>query len=69
MIAAGVARPIAQGQAMIITETAATRALLKRGSGPMDIQTRKVRPDKINTTGTKTAVILSTIAWIGSFAP
>ena len=35
MMDMGVARPSAQGQAMIRTETAATSPKVKRGSGPM----------------------------------
>ena len=43
MIAIGVASPSAQGQAMISTETAATSAKAKRGSGPNVSQARKAR--------------------------
>ena len=41
MIDIGVARPSAQGQAMISTVTAATSANVKRGSGPNIIQAAK----------------------------
>ena len=43
MIAVGVARPIAHGQAMTRTAIAATRAWVRRGSGPSTNQTRNVR--------------------------
>ena len=42
MIDIGVARPRAQGQAMISTATALTRAWASRGSGPSHAQTTKV---------------------------
>ena len=43
MIDIGVARPRAQGQAMMSTATALTRAWAMRGSGPHKDQTMKVR--------------------------
>ena len=42
MIDIGVASPSAQGQAMISTATALTRACARRGSGPTSAQTTKV---------------------------
>ena len=42
MIAVGVARPIAHGQAMISTLIRLTRANVSRGSGPISIQTTNV---------------------------
>ena len=42
MIAVGVARPIAHGQAMITTPMKAVSASVKRGSGPTSIQATNV---------------------------
>ena len=69
MIEVGVARPMAQGQAMISTATALTSAKVSAGSGPKTSQTRKVRAAAAITAGTNHAVTRSTSAWIGSFEP
>ena len=53
MIDMGVARPSAQGQAMIRTETAARRAWARRGSGPARAHTRNVTAAASTTAGTK----------------
>ena len=52
-MAVGVARPMAQGQAMITTETKARRARVKAGSGPKKYQIKKVSTAIPRTTGTK----------------
>ena len=52
MIEVGVARPMAQGQAMISTATALTRAKARAGSGPKSSQTRKVTAAAAITAGT-----------------
>ena len=49
----GVARPSAQGQAMISTDTAATRASVSAGAGPAVNQTVKVTMAMAMTVGTK----------------
>src|SRR5699024_11446706 len=64
-----VARPMAQGQAMIRTATALTSAKVSAGAGPKKSQTRKVTAATASTAGTNQAVTLSARAWIGSFAP
>ena len=53
MIDIGVARPKAQGQAMISTATALTRAWAIRGSGPNAAQAPKVTTATAITAGTK----------------
>ena len=53
MIAMGVARPRAQGQAMMRTATAFTMAWAKRGSGPKIAQTMKVPTDRGDYGGDK----------------
>ena len=52
MIDIGVARPSAQGQAMISTVTAATSANVKRGSGPNVIQAANASSAAAITAGT-----------------
>jgi hypothetical protein len=52
MIDMGVARPSAQGQAMMRTLTAATRPNAKRGSGPKTDQAMKARIAITITSGT-----------------
>jgi hypothetical protein len=52
-IAVGVARPMAQGQAIMTTETKASRARVKTGSGPTKYQIKKVVTATAKTTGTK----------------
>ena len=69
MIEVGVARPIAQGQAMISTATALTRPKVRAGAGPDSSQTTKVDSAASITAGTNHIVTLSTIAWIGSLEP
>ena len=69
MMEVGVASPMAQGQAMISTATALTRPKVSAGSGPNTIQTRKVSAAAAMTAGPNHAVMRSTSAWIGSFAP
>ncbi len=53
MIEVGVARPSAQGQAMIRTATVLSRARLKAGSGPKANQTTNVNAASPRTIGTK----------------
>ena len=75
MIAVGVARPNAQGQAMIITEMNAIKA--KRngvvGKGPKESpklhQNAKTKRARTITTGTKIAAILSASLCTGAFDP
>ena len=62
IIEVGVANPIAQGQAIIRTATALTKAKVKAGDGPKTSQTRKVSTAAIITAGTNHKVILSTTA-------
>ncbi len=69
MIAVGVARPSAHGQAMTTTAMNAVRARVVRGSGPATSQIAKVSPATIRTSGTKTSLIRSTSRWIGAFEP
>ena len=75
MIEVGVASPIAHGQATISTATAFTSAKLSTGTSagsqaaPNSSQARKASAASPITTGTKTMVTLSTLAWIGSLAP
>ena len=66
MIDMGVARPRAQGQAMIRTATALTTAWASLGSGPSDIQTTKVTTETSSTTGTKMPATLSARPWMGA---
>ncbi len=69
MIETGVAKPIAQGQAMISTATALTTARPSAGRVPNANQARNVSAATPSTTGTKTATTLSSNAWMGSLAP
>ena len=69
MIEVGVASPMAQGQAMIRTDTPATSAWVRTGDGPKISQIRTVSAAAAMTAGTNHMVILSTSVWIGSFAP
>ena len=69
MIAVGVARPIAQGQAMISTLIAAVSASVKRGSGPSSNQAPNVSAARTSTSGTKTALTRSARRWMGAFEP
>ena len=69
MTAVGTASPMAQGQAMISTVTAATSACRYAGAGPRSNQTTNVRMAIEMTTGTKTAETRSARRWIGAFDP
>ena len=60
MIDIGVARPRAQGQAMISTATAFSSATVRPGSGPRSNQTTKVIAAMAITAGTNTADTAST---------
>ena len=66
MIDIGVARPSAQGQAMISTATALTRACARRGSGPHRSQTAKATTATRTTAGTNQAATTSARRWIGA---
>ncbi len=63
MIAIGVARPRAQGQAMMRTETAATSACAKRGSGPTTAHVAKATAATATTAGTNHAATASARRW------
>ncbi len=69
MMAVGVARPIAQGQAMTRTVMAATSACVSRGSGPNAIHATNVPAASTRTSGTKTSAIRSASRAIGAFEP
>ncbi|MNT29614.1 hypothetical protein D3C72_1653640 [compost metagenome] len=62
MMEVGVARPMAQGQAMISTDTAATKAMPSAGSGANRYQAAKVRTAMAMTAGTNQPVTRSTRA-------
>ena len=66
MIDIGVAKPSAQGHAMISTETALTIAKAMRGSGPKSAQTTNVNAATTMTARTKYADTVSTSRWIGA---
>jgi hypothetical protein len=66
MIDIGVARPNAQGQAMMRTATEATRACARRGSGPTFAQIAKVRTETASTAGTNQAATRSASRWMGA---
>ncbi len=66
MIAVGVARPRAQGQAITSTATALTRACSR--PTPATSQAPRVTSAMRITTGTKTWLTLSTSFWIGALA-
>ena len=65
MMEVGVARPMAQGQAMISTATALTSACDRAGAGPRNSQSRKVSRATPITAGTNQPVTRSTSACIG----
>ena len=65
MIAVGVARPSAQGQAMTSTATALSTALVQ--SPVARPQPSSVASAISTTTGTNTALTRSTMRWIGAF--
>ena len=69
MMDVGVAKPMAQGQAMINTATALTKAKVKRGSGPQIHQAKKVKAANTITAGTNHKVTLSTAVCIGNLPP
>jgi hypothetical protein len=62
----GVARPSAQGQAMIKTATALAMAYASEGSGPSHNHSPKVTAAATSTAGTNHAATLSASAWIGA---
>ena len=66
MIDIGVARPSAQGQAMISTLTAATSPKAKRGSGPNVAQAAKAMSATAITAGTNQPATWSASRWIGA---
>ena len=66
MIDIGVARPRAQGHAMIRTATAFTIAWARRGSGPTKIQIKNVSTAAPTTNGTKIPPTRSARPWIGA---
>ena len=66
MIDIGVARPSAQGQAMISTVTAATRPKVKRGSGPNTTQAANASNAAAITAGTNQPATRSARRWIGA---
>ena len=69
IIDVGVANPIAQGQAIIRTDTPDTSANPKAGSGPKTNHVNTVTTVNPMTIGTNTLVIRSTSDWIGSLVP
>src|SRR5450759_1245884 len=66
MIDMGVARPRAQGQAMINTDTAAISAWANLGSGPKKYQTTNATRAMAITAGTKYPDTTSASFWIGA---
>ena len=64
MIAVGVARPSAQGQAMMSTATAAVNA--SSTESPRTNQAARVTRAMVSTVGTNTAATLSTRRWTGA---
>ena len=66
MIDIGVARPSAQGQAMIRTETATISACARRGSGPTVAQTMNATTATTMTAGTNQAATRSATRWMGA---
>ncbi len=69
MIAVGVARPMAHGQAMMRTAIALVSAYVSFGSGPKTIQAAKVSAAMTITAGTNQPVTRSATRWIGAFEP
>ena len=69
MIAVGVARPMAQGQAMMTTPMNAVSASVNRGSGPNTNQITKVSAAVSRTAGTKISLMRSAMRWIGALEP
>ncbi len=66
IIAVGVARPSAHGQATTSTATAFIRANSKAGSGPQKNQSKNEIIEMAKTTGTKYPVTVSAYFWIGA---
>ena len=62
----GVASPSAHGQAMMSTDTAATRALASEGAGPNAVQTANVTTAATPTAGTNQAATASASACTGA---
>ena len=69
MIAVGVARPMAQGHAMMTTPMNAVSASVTRGSGPKRNQTANVAAATMSTAGTKSSEIRSARRWMGALEP
>ena len=69
MIDSGVAKPSAQGHAMIRTATAATNPRVTAGLGPKSNQITNVAIAMKMTTGTNTRETESARRWIGAFDP
>ena len=69
MIAVGVARPSAHGQAMMSTAMAACRASVRRGSGPNTSQPTNVSADNTRMAGTNTSEMRSARRCMGAFEP
>ena len=67
--AAGVASPIAHGQAMTTTLMKAVSASVNRGSGPTTNHMANVPAASSRTTGTKTSAMRSARCWIGALLP
>jgi hypothetical protein len=69
MTAVGTASPIAQGQAMMSTATAAANARITSDAGLATNQTTSVATAMDSTTGTNTALTRSASRWIGAREP
>ena len=69
MTAVGVARPMAQGQAMMSTEMAETSANVRAGSGPSSNQATNVMAARTMTSGTNHSVTRSAMRWMGALEP
>ncbi len=69
IIAVGVARPKAQGQAIISTAIKTVKAKISDGSGPKVHQSRALRVAISTTAGTNQAAIWSTKRWTGALEP
>ena len=67
MMAVGVAKPKAHGQAMISTATKTSVAKVKAGSGPNSSQKRNAAKAAAMTDGTKTEATRSAKRWMGAF--
>jgi len=65
----GVAKPKAQGQAIIITATKFKSAKVNAGDGPKLNQITKVAIAMEITMGTKYPAMTSANLWIGAFEP